>query len=71
MSDRINTITVVLEKPIRDDDCESILNSIRMIRGVLQAKPNIASPEEYMAIVRARNDIATKLWDVLYPKNEL
>ncbi len=70
MSDRINTITVVLEKPIRDDDCESILTSIQMIKGVLSAKPNVASPEEYMAVVRARHDLGDKLWHILYPKTE-
>ena len=70
MSDRINIITVVLEKPIRDDDCEPIVNAIKMIKGVLDAEPKVAHPEEYMAIVRARNNISTKLWEVLYPPNE-
>ena len=69
MSDRINTITVVLEKEIRDDDCETILNAIRMIRGVLEATPNVADPGEYMAVERARHDLGQKLWEVLYPKS--
>lgn len=34
MSDRINALTVVLERDIRDDDIEPILTSIRLIRGV-------------------------------------
>lgn len=68
MSDRINTITVVLEKEYRDDDCEYILNAIRMIKGVLSATPNISDHTEYMAIQRAKSDLGNKLWEVLYPK---
>lgn len=67
MSDRINTITVVLEKDTRDDDCEAILNAIRMTKGVLSVTPNVADPGEYMAIERARHDLGKKLWKVLYP----
>lgn len=56
MSNRVNTITVVLEEGIRDDACESILNAIRMTKGVLKVTPNVDDPGEYMAIERARRD---------------
>lgn len=68
MSKRINTVTVVLEKETRDDDCEAILNAIRMVKGVLRAEPNTADSTEYMAQERARSELGQKLWEVIYPK---
>jgi hypothetical protein len=35
MTDRVNTLTVVLERPIRTDDVQSIVDAILQIRGVL------------------------------------
>ena len=69
MSDRINIITVVLEKEKRDDDCEYIINAIKMIKGVLSVKSNVADPIECMAQERARRELGGKLWEVIYPKN--
>ena len=65
MSDRINTITVVLEKDTRLDDCEAILTAIRMTKGVLRATPNVVDARDYMAEERARNEFRKKLWDAL------
>lgn len=63
MTDRINAIVVVLEKDMREDDAEPILNAIRQMRGVLDVRTNIADPllepiirmrcaEEIMAVLR-------------------
>lgn len=65
MSDRINTITVVLEKDIRDDDCEHVLHAIRMIKGVLRAKANVAGPEAFMAEERAKHALVDRIRKVL------
>jgi hypothetical protein len=65
MSDRINTITVLLEKDTRIDDCEAILTAIRMTKGVLKATPNVADARDWMAEERARHTIRKKLWDAL------
>lgn len=65
MSDRINTITVVLEKDTRADDCESALTAIRMIKGVLRATPNVVDGRDYMAEERARHELRKKLWEAL------
>jgi len=65
MTDRINTITVVLEKPIRDDDCEAILNSIRMIKGVLTVTPHVADHTAYAAREQVRQEIRRKIYDIL------
>ena len=34
MTDRIRTLTVVLDADYRDDDLESLLTAIKMVRGV-------------------------------------
>lgn len=38
MTDRVNTLTVILEHPIRDDDVEPLMDAIRSHRGVLDVK---------------------------------
>lgn len=65
MSDRINALTVVLERDFRDDDCESILNAIRSIKGVASVEPNIVDSSDYVALQRARFELREKLWGVL------
>ena len=69
MTDRYNTLTVVLERDIRDDDARPILDAIAQIRGVLKVSGNIASPESWMAEERAKREIGEKLWAVLHPKS--
>lgn len=67
MSDRINTITVVLKKDTRDDDCEQIVSAIRMVKGVSSVTANVANIQDHLAIERVRTDIGKKLWKILYP----
>ena len=62
MTDRFNTLTVVLEKDTRDDDAESLLQAIRHMRGVLSVSGNVAEPTHYMAEERARSDLRAKIW---------
>jgi hypothetical protein len=57
MTDRHSGYVVTLEKDIREDDAESIINAIRMIKGVSSVAPVIASHEEM--IFTARRD---RLW---------
>lgn len=68
MTDRIHSITVVLEENLRVDDAERILDALRMVRGVISADGNIADPDSHMAEVRARTDLHQKMFDVIYPK---
>lgn len=67
MTDRHNGYYIVLEKDIRDDDAEATIAAIKQIRGVLSVTPNIAGFDEHIAEMRARSDLAEKLWKVLYP----
>lgn len=66
MTDRINTLTVVLEQPIRDDDCQELIAAIKLLRGVLTVEANVANPSDYAAQSRALLEIRRKLLAVLY-----
>ena len=69
MTDRYHSIAVVLNEDIREDDAEYILNAIKMIKGVLSVKPYISDLDSHMAEERARRKLESKLWAVLYPKD--
>lgn len=64
MTDRFNSLTVVLEKDMRDDDAESLLSAIMMLKGVIGVEGNVASSESYIAEVRARSGLKNKLYDL-------
>jgi len=66
MTDRFYALTVLLEKDIRADDAEKIIDAIRMIRFVLDVKGNISNPDTCMAESRAKAEIGKKLFKVLY-----
>lgn len=68
MTNRFYALTVVLDKDIREDDAEKIINAILMIKHVLSVEGNVSSPETWMAEERAKINIAKKIWDVLHDK---
>lgn len=61
MTDRISSITVVLENDIRTDDAESLLNAISMLKGVISVAGNVSDFETHVATARAKRDIETRL----------
>lgn len=58
MTDRYNAIIVVLDRDIRDDDAEPLLNAIRMMRGVASVEPQVSG---YSADYAARRRLALEL----------
>ena len=70
MSDRYNYLTVALEKNIRDDDAKVLISAIEMLRGVLKVKGNVSNGTEFTAEARIRKELGTKLWNILYPKED-
>ena len=68
MTDRYNSLTVVLEKDFRDDDAEHLINAIKMIKGVLSVKGNISDYSDLVAEERVRRELVAKLWEVIHPK---
>ena len=69
MTDRYNTLTVVLKEDIRDDDAEYLINAIRMLKRVLSVKGNVASSSDYAAEERAKDYFRDKLVDILWPSS--
>ena len=65
MTDRINSLTVVLKDDIRDDDVMPIVEAIGMIRGVLKVEQHVVISDSYVAVQRVRAELAEKLFEAL------
>jgi len=72
MTDRYHSLTVVLDKDLREDDAEVIISAIKCLRSVVSVTGNVsvADYDLHVAQVRARMDIIDKLNEALYPKNQ-
>ena len=68
MTDRYNSLTVVLEHDIRSDDAEMLISAIQQLRGVLSVEGNVSDSTTFMAQERARSELGSKIWDVIHPK---
>lgn len=68
MTDRYYALTVILDKDMRDDDAECVINAIKMIKHVLDVKGNVSNPDTWMAEERSRRELCEKIWRILYPK---
>jgi hypothetical protein len=71
MTDRIHALTVVLEKDFRDDDCQHIIDAIKMIRHVVSVEAHVSDLDTHTAYVRARADLGERLFRVLHPEYEV
>lgn len=71
MSDRIRTLTVVLDADVRDDDCEPIINAIAMIKRVRSVTPHVSDIVLHTAIRTARLELQDKLWKVINEANDV
>ncbi|MEK6829015.1 MAG: hypothetical protein AABY15_02730 [Nanoarchaeota archaeon] len=60
MTDRVKGFTVTLEKDIRIDDVEVIMNAIRMIRGIADVQPSIAGHDDLMNQMRIKSELREK-----------
>jgi hypothetical protein len=66
MTDRLHSLTVILETDMRDDDCEPLMDAIRRLRGVLKVEPRgVSDGDFYVALIRAKNEIRDKIFKVL------
>jgi hypothetical protein len=61
MTDRINGLVVVLDRDYRDDDCEQIIEAIKMIRGVESVTKNVADLGSHIAKQQVRVELREKL----------
>ena len=65
MTDRYHSLTVVLEKDVREDDAAPLMDAIRLLEGVLDVSPHVASIEAHMAGRRARQKMSKALMDII------
>jgi hypothetical protein len=65
MTDRVHSLTVVLEEDMRVDDCEDLMNAICMLKNVVSVTTHVTDVDDHMAIHRVKHEFKKKLWDVL------
>lgn len=68
MTDRINSITLFLDRDIRIDDAESLIAAVRHLRGIIDVQPNVVSIDSKLAEQRALHELRDKILDVLWQK---
>ena len=67
MTDRVHSLTVVLEENTRVDDVEPLIIAIKMMKGVISVTGNVADIESHIAEERARQKLGSKILEVIYP----
>jgi len=68
MTDKYKGLVVTLDKDYRDDDAESIITAIKMIKGVLEVVPAVANHADDCIIrERVAKELEKKLFKVLHP----
>jgi hypothetical protein len=65
MTDRVSAFTVVLERDVREDDAQSLIEAIRHLRGILSVEPVVSNPGQAVATARLRFEYFEKLRQVL------
>lgn len=70
MTDRIHSIMVVLEKDIRDDEIQPLLDAIQLLRGVLKVKANVTDVDAELAQSRAYQKLRGEVMSLLFPAEE-
>jgi len=65
MTDRVKGFTVTLEEDIRIDDFETILNAVKMIKGVASVEPSIVTPDDHINRERMKMEVYQKLQKVI------
>ena len=66
MTDRINALTVILDKDYRDDDIKTITEAVGMIKGVLKVKKHVAdSLSQQTAEIRLKTKLFEEICKLL------
>lgn len=61
MTDRINALTVILDRDIRDDDVQELIGAISMLRNVADVTAHIANIEDAIARSRVRRELRERI----------
>lgn len=65
MTARVKGFTVTLERDVREDDFQRILEAVEMIVGVEHVEPSIATSEDFMVRQRLKHDITRNILKVI------
>ena len=65
MTDRVRTLAVVLDQDYRDDDAESILNAIRMVKGVAHVTAEVVTGSDVMNRMTVTLELRRKVFDAI------
>ena len=62
MSKKIQGITVALEFPIHEDNIDTVINAIKMIKYVSDVKPIEMTPDDFFAKSQLKHDLIMKFY---------
>ncbi len=65
MTDRIKGLTVTLAHNMREDDAKSIVDAIKMLRGVVAVDQHIANVDHHFAKRQAQYEMQIRINDLL------
>ncbi len=65
MTDRVKGFYVALDHDIREDDCQPLINAIRLLQGVAAVTTLVAEPRDWIIHQRIRQEITKRLWRAL------
>lgn len=65
MTDRVHSLTVVLDQDIRTDDVQGIIDAILHLRHVATVNTHVADVNSVMALSRARLELRKKIFEAL------
>lgn len=61
MTDRFNGLVVTLERDIREDDAQSLIDAIKHLRGVVEVRGMVTDPQAHVERMRANAAVGQKL----------
>lgn len=68
MTNRVKGLMISLEEDIREDDVETIVNAIKMIKGVQEVATSVVNHDDWMNRTRIRFELERKLYVALSDK---
>lgn len=71
MTDRVRSITVILDRDTRDDDAQVLVDAISLMRGVSLVKlGKVVGFDDLMAREAAGREIREQILAILYPERK-
>jgi len=63
MTDRLKGAYIAFTQDIREDDAESIIQAIKMIKGVSAVETSVSNGEDWMNREHIRSELKERFWD--------